>query len=60
MQTVDEWDFQSNRMVTKSNNIGQNGDRNIILWSDHHAEKEAEVINSAGSIALNYIGGIMT
>ncbi|KIJ28968.1 hypothetical protein M422DRAFT_61877 [Sphaerobolus stellatus SS14] len=46
-------------ILAKGKEIGKNGERNIILWADHRAEKEAEVINKSGSIALNYVGGIM-
>lgn len=54
-------DFDANPItVTKGNDIGKNGDRNIILWADHRAEKEAELINSTGSIVLNYVGGTMS
>ncbi|KAJ3987591.1 Pentulose kinase [Lentinula detonsa] len=47
-------------IVTKGKNIGQNGDRNVILWADHRAEKEAELINSTGSVVLDYVGGTMS
>ncbi|OAX39251.1 Pentulose kinase [Rhizopogon vinicolor AM-OR11-026] len=54
-------DFEGNPViVTKGGDIGKNGDRNIILWADHRAEKEAELINSTGSIVLNYVGGTMS
>ncbi|KAG8218287.1 hypothetical protein J3R82DRAFT_3898 [Butyriboletus roseoflavus] len=49
--------------VTKGKDIGSVGgdlERNIILWADHRAEKEAELINSTGSIVLNYVGGTMS
>lgn len=46
--------------VTKGDGLGKNGDRNVILWADHRAEKEAEVINESGSIVLNYVGGTMS
>ena len=47
--------------VTKGKDIGGvDGERNIILWADHRAEKEAELINSTGSIVLNYVGGTMS
>lgn len=49
--------------VTKGKRIGSVGgdsERNIILWADHRAEKEAELINSTGSIVLNYVGGTMS
>ncbi|KAG0700075.1 hypothetical protein DFH29DRAFT_990548 [Suillus ampliporus] len=54
-------DFEGNPVtVTKGSGIGKSGDRNIILWADHRAEKEAELINSTGSIVLNYVGGTMS
>ncbi|KAG6333514.1 hypothetical protein ID866_5577 [Astraeus odoratus] len=54
-------DFQGNPVVvTKGPDIGKIGERNIILWADHRAEKEAEVINSTGSIVLQYVGGTMS
>ncbi|KAG2056087.1 Pentulose kinase [Suillus hirtellus] len=46
--------------VTKGSGIGMHGVRNVILWADHRAEKEAELINSTGSIVLNYVGGTMS
>ncbi|KIJ70361.1 hypothetical protein HYDPIDRAFT_143648 [Hydnomerulius pinastri MD-312] len=55
-------DFEGNPVtVTKGKDIGStSGERNIILWADHRAEKEAELINSTGSIVLNYVGGTMS
>ncbi|KAE9398272.1 Pentulose kinase [Gymnopus androsaceus JB14] len=47
-------------VVTKGKDLGQNGERNIILWADHRAEKEAELINSTGSVVLDYVGGTMS
>ncbi len=47
-------------VVTKGKDLGQNGDRNVILWADHRAEKEAELINSTGSVVLDYVGGTMS
>jgi ribulose kinase len=36
-------DFDGNLItMTKSSCFGNHGDRNIILWADHRAEKEAE------------------
>ena len=46
--------------VTGGENIGLEGERNIILWADHRAEKEAELINSTGSVVLDYVGGVMS
>ena len=54
-------DFKGNPVsVTKGKDIGSVGERNIILWADHRAEKEAELINSTDSIVLNYVGGTMS
>lgn len=47
-------------VVTKGDKLGQHGDRNIVLWADHRAEKEAELINSTGSVVLDYVGGTMS
>ncbi|KAH7888170.1 hypothetical protein F5I97DRAFT_2014782 [Phlebopus sp. FC_14] len=54
-------DFEGSPVtITKGKDIGKTGDRNIILWADHRAEREAELINSTGSIVLNYVGGTMS
>ena len=45
--------------VTKGDQLGQHGDRNIVLWADHRAEKEAEIINHTSSVVLDYVGGTM-
>ena len=47
-------------VVTRGDQLGQTGDRNIILWADHRAEKEADLINSTGSVVLDYVGGTMS
>ncbi|KZT27079.1 Pentulose kinase [Neolentinus lepideus HHB14362 ss-1] len=47
-------------VVTKGDQLGQSGDRNIILWADHRAEEEAELINSTGSVVLDYVGGTIS
>ena len=44
-------------VVTKGEDLGGYGERNVILWLDHRAEKEADLINSTGSIGLEYVGG---
>ncbi|EIN10230.1 Pentulose kinase [Punctularia strigosozonata HHB-11173 SS5] len=46
--------------VTKGDALGTGGERNIILWADHRAEKEAELINSTGTVPLKYVGGTMS
>ena len=55
-------DFDGNPVsVTKGKDIGSvGGERNIVLWADHRAEKEAELINSTDSVVLNYVGGTMS
>ncbi|KAK0490523.1 FGGY family of carbohydrate kinase [Armillaria novae-zelandiae] len=54
-------DFQGEPVtVTGGDQLGQNGDRNVILWADHRAEKEADLINSTGSVVLDYVGGTMS
>lgn len=47
-------------VVTKGDQLGEIGDRNIILWADHRAEEEANLINSTGSVVLDYVGGTMS
>ncbi|CAG8084065.1 unnamed protein product [Penicillium salamii] len=37
-----------------------NTDRNVILWLDHRATKETEVINATGHNVLRYVGGKMS
>lgn len=46
--------------VTKGPSCGQPGNRNIILWADHRAEAEADVINATGSVVLDYVGGTVS
>ena len=54
-------DLQGNPVtVTKGENLGKLGERNIILWADHRAEEEARLINSTGSVVLDYVGGVMS
>lgn len=47
-------------VVTKGGDLGTIGERNIVLWADHRAEEEAELINGTGSIVLDYVGGTMS
>lgn len=47
-------------VITGGETLGSHGDRNIVLWADHRAEKEAELINSTGSVVLDYVGGTMS
>ncbi|KAF5372004.1 hypothetical protein D9615_008106 [Tricholomella constricta] len=54
-------DFQGEPIiVTRGDQLGQYGDRNVILWADHRAEKEADLINSTKSVVLDYVGGTMS
>ncbi|KAF8319228.1 Pentulose kinase [Cantharellus anzutake] len=46
--------------VTVGNELGKPGDRNVILWADHRAHAEAQLINSSGSDVLKYVGGTMS
>ena len=47
-------------VVTKGELLGEYGERNVILWVDHRAEKEADLINSTGSMVLDYVGGTIS
>ena len=47
-------------IVTKGDELGQIGERNIVLWADHRAEEEADLINGTGSAVLDYVGGVMS
>jgi ribulose kinase len=40
--------------------LGDEGERNVILWADHRAEKEAEEINASGEGVLGFVGGTMS
>ncbi|KAF8630051.1 hypothetical protein AX15_003136 [Amanita polypyramis BW_CC] len=46
--------------VTRGDQLGQHGERNVVLWADHRAEVEAELITSTGSEVLDYVGGTMS
>lgn len=46
--------------MTDGSDLGSLGERNIILWADHRAEKEADEINGTGSVVLDYVGGKMS
>lgn len=47
-------------IVTRGDQLGQHGERNVVLWADHRAEKEAELINNTGSEVLGYVGGTIS
>lgn len=42
------------------NNLGEDGEWNVILWADHRAEEEAEIINSTGEGVLGFVGKTMS
>jgi hypothetical protein len=46
-------------VITEGAQLGSVGERNVILWADHRAEKEAKIINATGSVALDTFGGSM-
>lgn len=46
--------------VTRGTQLGELGERNIVLWADHRAEKEADLINATGSSVLDYVGGAIS
>ncbi|KAG9289194.1 hypothetical protein G9A89_022503 [Geosiphon pyriformis] len=50
-------DLIGNPISISSENLFQENERNIILWADHRATKQAEKINSTGHSVLNYVGG---
>jgi ribulose kinase len=47
-------------IVTRGPQLGEVGERNIVLWADHRAEKEADLINATGSSVLDYVGGTIS
>ncbi len=44
-------------VVSVGQEMGKIGERNVVLWADHRAEKEADLINTIGSVVLDYVGG---
>lgn len=46
--------------ITSDNWGSGDSKRNIILWADHRAREEANLINSTGSPVLQYVGGTMS
>lgn len=55
-------DFEGNPMSVTPEPEGKwgKGERNIVLWADHRAEEEAALINSTGSMVLDYVGKTMS
>lgn len=47
-------------VVTRGSLLGHHGERNIILWADHRAEEEADIINKTRSVVLDYVGGAIS
>ncbi|KAL7419483.1 hypothetical protein Q5752_006321 [Cryptotrichosporon argae] len=41
-------------------NLGIEGEWNVILWADHRAEDEAEAINATGEGVLGFVGKTMS
>ena len=41
-------------------NLGVEGEWNIVLWADHRAEKEAELINATEEGVLSFVGETMS
>ncbi|WVN89443.1 uncharacterized protein L203_104666 [Cryptococcus depauperatus CBS 7841] len=44
----------------KDENLGKDGEWNVILWADHRAEEEAEKINATGEGVLGFVGRTMS
>ncbi|GMK53890.1 hypothetical protein CspeluHIS016_0104760 [Cutaneotrichosporon spelunceum] len=59
---VTDWEGRpiSVSMEEEDSNLGAEGQWNVILWADHRAEEEAEVINATGEGVLNFVGGTMS
>lgn len=54
-------DLQGNPItVTRGSDLGNPGDRDVILWADHRAQEEARLINASGSNVLKFVGGTMS
>jgi ribulose kinase len=56
---VTNWEGES-IVITRGAQLGELGERNIVLWADHRAEKEADLINATGSSVLDYVGGAIS
>ncbi|WWC59468.1 uncharacterized protein I303_102024 [Kwoniella dejecticola CBS 10117] len=44
----------------RDENLGKDGEWNVILWADHRAEEEAEKINATGEGVLGFVGKTMS
>lgn len=40
--------------------LGKEGEWNVVLWADHRAEEEAQVINETGEGVLGFVGETMS
>ncbi|EAA64275.1 hypothetical protein AN1568.2 [Aspergillus nidulans FGSC A4] len=50
----------TNKPVSVTRQGGFSTERNVILWLDHRAVKETELINATGHKVLKYVGGTMS
>ncbi|KAL5044994.1 hypothetical protein BDW71DRAFT_215418 [Aspergillus fruticulosus] len=50
----------TNKPVSVTRHGGFSTERNVILWLDHRAVKETELINATGHKVLKYVGGTMS
>lgn len=53
-------DFAGDEISVTKDSVGHPGGRNVILWADHRAESEANLINTIPSEALKYVGGTVS
>lgn len=44
----------------RDENLGGKGEWNVVLWADHRAEEEAEVINKTEEGVLGFVGETMS
>ena len=44
----------------RDENLGKEGQWNVVLWADHRAEEEAETINATGEGVLGFVGNTMS
>jgi ribulose kinase len=47
-------------VVTTGDHLGQLGPRDVILWADHRAEEEAQIINDAILTGKHHSGRVMS